>query len=130
MVRIQAHTTRPATPQRTADSRWIEPTPTIDPVMVWVVDTGMPWAETKNRVAAAADSAATPPDGWSFVIRVPSVWTTRQPPDSVPRAMAEWAARTTHSGTSDVAATLWVAISRARMTPIVFWASLPPWPRL
>ena len=33
------------------------------PVMVWVVDTGMPAAEVTNSVAAAADSAATPPDG-------------------------------------------------------------------
>ena len=63
MVRIQAHTTRPATPQRTADRRWMEPTPTMQPVMVCVVDTGMPLAETKNSVAAAADSAETPPAG-------------------------------------------------------------------
>src|SRR4051794_41325025 len=109
MVRIQAHTTRPATPHRTAESRWIDPTPTIAPVIVWVVETGMPWAETKKRVAAAADSAATPPDGCSFVIREPRVWTTRQPPDNVPRAMAVWADSTTHRGTSEWAGTLWVA---------------------
>src|ERR1044071_686699 len=105
MVRIQAQTTRPATPHRTAESRWIEPTPTIAPVMVWVVDTGIPWAETKKRVTAAADSAATPPEGASFVIRDPRVWTTRHPPDSVPRAIAPWALSTTHSGTSALAGT-------------------------
>jgi hypothetical protein len=35
------------------------------PVIVWVVDTGMPAAEVANRVAAAADSRRTPPTGWS-----------------------------------------------------------------
>src|SRR6266508_6412611 len=111
MVRSQAHNTRPATPHRTAESRWMEPTPTTQPVIVWVVDTGMLWAVTKNRVAAAADSAATPPAGWSFVMRLPSVWTIRQPPDSVPRAMAEWAASTTHRGTSALLGTLLAAMS-------------------
>jgi hypothetical protein len=33
------------------------------PVMVWVVDTGMPLDEAKNRVIAAPVSAATPPTG-------------------------------------------------------------------
>jgi hypothetical protein len=42
MVRNQAHTMLPATPQRTADIFCAEPTPTIAPVMVWVVDTGTP----------------------------------------------------------------------------------------
>src|SRR5215472_18778721 len=41
IVRIQAHTMRPATPQRTAESRPVAPTPTIAPVMVWVVLTGI-----------------------------------------------------------------------------------------
>src|SRR3954454_19279764 len=63
IVRIQAHTTRPATPQRTADSRRAAPTPTMPPVMVCVVDTGMPCAEVKKSAAAADVSAATPPDG-------------------------------------------------------------------
>ena len=70
------------------------------PVMVWVVDTGMPAAEVKNSVAAAADSAAMPPTGWSRVIFEPIVFTMRQPPVRVPRPMAVWAASTTQSGTS------------------------------
>jgi mannitol/fructose-specific phosphotransferase system IIA component (Ntr-type) len=37
MVKINAQTIRPATPQRTAESLFVEPTPTIDPVMVCVV---------------------------------------------------------------------------------------------
>src|SRR5687768_10653687 len=59
IVRTQAHTTRPAMPQRTADRRRVAPTPTIAPVMVCVVETGMPADEVKNSVAAAADSAQT-----------------------------------------------------------------------
>ena len=39
---IQAQTIRPAMPQRTAWTRRAEPTPTMDDVIVWVVDTGMP----------------------------------------------------------------------------------------
>jgi hypothetical protein len=39
---IHAQTIRPAIPQRTADSRLVEPAPTMAPVMVWVVETGMP----------------------------------------------------------------------------------------
>ena len=130
IVSTQAHTTRPATPQRTAERRRAAPTPTMAPVMVWVVDTGMPAAEVKNSVAAAADSAATPPAGWSRVIFEPIVFTIRQPPVSVPRPIAVWAASTTQSGTSAPVGRCPPAMSRARMMPIVFWASLAPWPRL
>ena len=42
MVSTQAQTIRVATPQRTAERRLVEPTPTIAPVMVWVVLTGIP----------------------------------------------------------------------------------------
>ena len=41
IVKIQAQTIRPATPQRTAENRWSEPTPMMAPVMVCVVLTGM-----------------------------------------------------------------------------------------
>ena len=88
MVSIHAHTTRPATPHRMADNRWVEPTPTIAPVMVWVVDTGMPACAVKNKVAAAADSALMPLTGWSLVILDPIVWTIRHPPKAVPSPMA------------------------------------------
>jgi hypothetical protein len=42
IVSTHAHTTWPATPHRTAESRWADPTPTIAPVIVCVVETGMP----------------------------------------------------------------------------------------
>src|SRR3954469_20844881 len=42
IVTIHAHTIRPAIPQRTAERRFVAPTPTMEPVMVCVVLTGMP----------------------------------------------------------------------------------------
>jgi hypothetical protein len=42
IVSTQAQTIRLATPQRTAERRVVDPTPTIAPVMVCVVLTGMP----------------------------------------------------------------------------------------
>ena len=44
MVMTQAVTTLRATPQRTAEARRATPAPMTQPVMVWVVDTGMPSA--------------------------------------------------------------------------------------
>ena len=133
MVSTQAHTTRRATPQRTADRRRVAPTPTMAPVMVWVVLTGMPIRVFMARAVAPAVSAAKPPTGCSLVIREPMVCTMRQPPVMVPRAMAAWAESTTHSGISGRApfgpeARNPPATSTAVMMPIVFWASLPPCP--
>ena len=61
----------------------------------------MPACDVKNSVAAAADSAATPPTGCSRVIFEPIVLTIRHPPVSVPSPMAVWAHSTTHSGTPE-----------------------------
>src|SRR5919198_5268991 len=99
MVAPQAHTMRRAPPQRTADSRRVEPVPTIAPVIVWVVDTGMPRKVARYSEEAAAVSAEKPPIGLSAVIFCPRVLTMRQPPDSVPSAIAPLAARITQNGT-------------------------------
>lgn len=80
MVSSQAQTMRVATPQRTAESRCVVPTPTIAPVMVWVVETGMPARAVLNRVMAPAVSAQKPPTGLSLVILLPIVWTIFHPP--------------------------------------------------
>ena len=40
IVRIHANTMFPATPQRTAESRLVAPTPITAEVMVWVVEIG------------------------------------------------------------------------------------------
>ena len=63
MVRIHAQTMRPATPHLTAEKRFADPTPTIEPVMVCVVDTGIPKYVAPNSVAAPAVSAQNPPTG-------------------------------------------------------------------
>src|SRR6266542_3657073 len=52
MVRIQAQTIRPATPHLTAEMRRVAPTPMIAPVMVCVVDTGMPRRVARKSVIA------------------------------------------------------------------------------
>ena len=78
----------PATPQRTAEARRAEPTPTIAPVIVCVVDTGMPSAVARNSVIAPPVSAQKPPTGFSLVILWPIVLTMRQPPNIVPRPIA------------------------------------------
>src|SRR5450830_387638 len=88
MVKIQAHTILPATPQRTADIFCAEPTPTMAPVMVCVVETGTPRALAMNRVMAPPVSAQKPPTGLSFVIFWPMVLTMRQPPNRVPKLIA------------------------------------------
>ena len=42
MVNIHAQSKLMVTPQRTALKRLVAPTPIIEPVMVWVVETGIP----------------------------------------------------------------------------------------
>ena len=98
MVKIQAQTILPATPQRTADIFCAEPTPTMAPVMVWVVDTGTPSALAMNRVMAPPVSAQKPPTGFNLVIFWPMVLTMRQPPNKVPKLIAVYQPTTTHSG--------------------------------
>ena len=88
-VRIQAQTKFTVTPQRTPDKRFVAPTPTIEPVKVCVVLTGIPKAIVRKIVAAPAVSAQKPSNGFTFVILVPIVFTIRQPPDIVPKAIAE-----------------------------------------
>ena len=88
IVKIQAITIEPATFQRTAETRRAAPTPTIAPVIVWVVETGTPSAVAANSVIAPPVSAQNPCAGVSLVILRPIVRTIRQPPSSVPSAIA------------------------------------------
>src|SRR5690348_93501 len=87
MVSTHAHSRLMVTPQRTALSRLVAPTPMMEPVMVWVVLTGMPRASVMNRVMAPAVSALTPSKAVTLVIRLPMVLTMRQPPSMVPKLM-------------------------------------------
>src|SRR5512143_1727518 len=95
IVRIQAQTIRPATPQRTAENFRTDPVPTMAPVIVWVVDTGMPRCVARNKDAAPLVSAQKPPVGASLVMRIPIVRTIRHPPLMVPRPIAAWQESTT-----------------------------------
>ena len=73
MVTIQATTMSFATFQRTAETRRAAPTPTIAPVIVWVVETGMPRPVARNKVIAPPVSAQKPCMGVSRVIFDPIV---------------------------------------------------------
>src|SRR6185295_17298726 len=99
IVITQAITISCATFQRTADALRAAPTPTMAPVIVWVVETGMPRPVARNNVIDPAVSAHTPCTGASRVIREPIVRTIFQPPNKVPSAMAPLQLTTTQSGT-------------------------------
>ena len=87
IVNIHAQIRFTVTPQRTAESLFVAPTPMIDPVMVCVVLTGIFNDSVINNVSAPAVSAATPSNGVTFVILVPIVFTIFQPPLIVPKAI-------------------------------------------
>jgi hypothetical protein len=89
MVKIQAHNKLVVTPHLTALKRLVAPTPMIDPVIVWVVETGIPIWPVKNKVNAPAVSAATPYNGVTLVIFDPIVFTIFHPPLMVPNPMAK-----------------------------------------
>src|SRR5689334_6946717 len=98
------------------------------PVMVWVVETGTPSQVAMNSVAAPPVSAQKPCIGVSFVMRSPMVRTMRQPPISVPSAIAAWQLSTTQNGTEKCSPRWPCEYSSTAMMPMVFCASLPPWP--
>ena len=99
IVKTQAQTMLLAKPQRTAEVRRAMPTPTIAPVIVCVVDTGMPSQVAVNKDIAPAVSAQKPWNGLRSVIFEPMVRTIRHPPNKVPKPMATCEASTTHNGT-------------------------------
>ena len=92
----------PATPQRTADSRSLDPTPMIALEMTWVVETGIPKCDAVRMIVAAVVSAAKPWTGSSFTTCWPIVRMIRQPPAAVPSEIAVAARTMTHSGIVDV----------------------------
>src|SRR4051794_35370717 len=98
------------------------------PVMVWVVETGTPSQVAMNNVAAPPVSAQNPCIGVSLVMRRPMVRTMRQPPISVPSAIAAWQLNTTQNGTEKCSPRWPCEYSSTAIIPMVFCASLPPWP--
>ena len=101
IVMIHAHTIREANPHLTAETRLDRPTPIIAPVMVCVVETGMPNDVAKKSAMAPDVCALNPPDGRIRVIPIPMVLTIRHPPNKVPSPIAIWQSRTTQNGTSN-----------------------------
>ena len=87
-MKIQAQRMVPAIPHRTAVILRALPTPTIAPVMVWVVETGIPKVVAKNKVIAPPVYAQNPPTGFNLVIFMPMVLTIRHPPNKVPKLIA------------------------------------------
>src|SRR4030042_2012758 len=128
MVKIHAQTMRSVTPPLTAEILCTAPTPDIAPVITWVVLTGMPRGVVRKMLEGAAVSAQKPSIGLNLVIFCPIVFTIRQPPVSVPIAMAAWALKTTHRGTWNSLLSP-PAKRRLAIMPMVFCASLPPEPR-
>jgi hypothetical protein len=98
-VSTQAITMFPATPQRTADSRLLAPTPMMQALMQWVVETGTPRALADRIVIVPAVSAAKPWSGEIRMILLPMVLMIFLPPAIVPVPMAVAQARITHWGT-------------------------------
>src|SRR5436305_12411322 len=88
MVSTQAVSMFPATPQRTADTRFDAPTPMMLEEMTCVVLTGAFSQVATRIVAAAAVSAANPLIGRNLMMRWPIVFMIRQPPDAVPIPIA------------------------------------------
>ena len=130
IVRIQAQRRLTVTPHRTADNRFVAPTPIIEPVMVWVVLTGILKCSVRKRVIAPAVSAATPSNGVTFVIRVPIVFTIFHPPLIVPNPIATKQLNGTQSGMEARLGMYRLDTIATPIRPITFCASLPPCPML
>src|SRR5690606_10669290 len=88
MVSTQAQSSLMVTPQRTADTRFVAPTPIILPVMVCVVETGIPKCSETYSVTAPDVSAATPSSEVTLVILDPMVFTIFQPPLIAPKPIS------------------------------------------
>src|SRR3954452_18757868 len=102
----QAMTMLPATFQRTAESRLVEPTPMIAEVIVWVVEIGaFSTRALKNSTELATVSAAKPSAGPRSMILRPRVRMIRPPPAYVPAASTVAEVQNTHHGIS--VALLW-----------------------
>ncbi|MPM84003.1 hypothetical protein SDC9_131073 [bioreactor metagenome] len=89
MVKIHAPTMFFAVAHFTEAIPFVMPTPIIDPVIVWVVLTGIPVRAVPISVKAPAVSAQKPCTGFNFARPSPRVLITFQPPVLVPNAMTE-----------------------------------------
>ena len=132
MVRTQAQTMRPATPHLTAERRRVAPTPTMAPVMVCVVETGMPPKVTPMMAQRGGRLGAEAADG--LELRDARAHRLHDAPAARERAEPDGRVADEHDPERDVVGRVRcrgsTATSTPAMMPIVFCASLPPWPRL
>ncbi len=101
MVNTHAQTMRPAMPQLTARVPRVMPTPTMAPVMVCVVETGIPRLREREDGHAAAGLGAEAADGLQLGQAVPHG--PHDAPAAEERAEARWPpgrAATTQKGTA------------------------------
>src|SRR4051812_7638996 len=98
------------------------------PGVGWGVGTGTPSQVGMESGAPPPVSAQNPCIGVSLVMRSPMVRTMRQPPIKVPRAIAAWHDSTTQNGTEKCSPRWPCEYKSTAMMPMVFCASLPPWP--
>ena len=75
MVRTHAQSKLTVMHHLTAETLFVKPTPIIEPVIVWVVETGIPKCSVRKSVIAPAVSALTPSSGVTLVILVPVSYT-------------------------------------------------------
>jgi hypothetical protein len=84
-----------------------------------------------NSVMRAAVSAAKAADRAQLRDLLPIVFTMRQPPNIVPKRDGDLAATITQlGGIGRIGGVTPAAISSSQMMPMVFCASLLPWPML
>ena len=113
------------TPQRTALTRRVAPTPMIHAVMAWVVETGNPQWAANCRTVVPEVWAENPSAAVRWTIREPTVRMIRLPPAKVPSPMTMAQASLTQVGTAGVLISRSVKSAKVMM-PMVFWASFNP----
>ena len=129
IVSSHAQTMRVATPQRTADSRLVDPTPTIAPVMACVVLTGMLKCVAVNSATARARLGSEPAN-W-LQLRDFRAHRVDDAPAAGERAEPNRGVRGHLHPQRDVKrGDVARAEEHGGMIPAVFCASLPPWLRL
>lgn len=84
--------------QSTLEKRREAPTPMMAVVFVWVVETGIPNTEDKNKQIAAVTSAEKPWYFSSFTISIPTDLMIFIPPTEVPIPMVKEQRTITQSG--------------------------------
>src|SRR4030065_237144 len=98
-VNIQERTMSKTSCHRTVETLLAAPAPTIEEVIVWVVETGIPKIEAPGSTRAAEVSAENPCSTERFVTLRPNVLIILQPPKAAPNPAANPTDKITQIGT-------------------------------